>query len=167
MTKKKLEQVMGEIKNYRSEIISKLVQFASSDTLLFWCKEDARLAQKQEEMWTPVLKWATDELCTNYSVTSEFAVPEQDRITRKHLQLFMEDLSDKELAAFYLASINMKSELLAAALIKGQINAEQAFNAAYLEELWQAERWGKDDISEANRKALKNELSDIECFLRK
>ena len=78
---------------------------------------------------------------------------------------FISNLSDKELAAFYLASLNMKSELLAAALVKGHISAEQAFDAANLEELWQAEHWGKEDVSEQKRQSLKQELCDIEQFL--
>ena len=79
----------------------------------------------------------------------------------------MEGMSDEELAAFYLASMNMKSELLAAALVKGHINADEAYKAAYLEELSQADRWGYDEIAEERRQNMRSELSDIEDFLKK
>lgn len=84
----------------------------------------------------------------------------------KQFENFMENLSDKELAAFYLAAVNTKSELLAAALVKGHITAEQAFDAANLEELWQSEHWGRESTSEQRRQDLKRELHDIEQFLR-
>ena len=83
------------------------------------------------------------------------------------MRKFMENMSDEELAAFYLASMNMQSELLAAALVKGRITADQAYNAAYLEELHQAELWGHDQQADERRQSLKNELTDIENFLKK
>ena len=98
--------------------------------------------------------------------TDKMEVIEQKKNTLQGLQKFLETMSDKELAAFYLAAVNMKSELLAAALVRGFINAETAYNAAYLEEISQAERWGKDENAENKRQSLKKELIDIENFLK-
>ncbi len=165
MTKEKLEQAITEIKNHREEIITRLVQFSKTDSLLFWDKE-VSLYEKQEELWGPILKWAHHNLNAKYLTTDKMEVVEQKKNTLQGLKKFLETMSDKELAAFYLASINMKSELLAAALVRGFINAETAYNAAYLEEISQAERWGKDENAEQKRQALKKELVDIENFLK-
>ncbi len=165
MTAEKLKQAVGEIKTRREDIIDKLVQFASTDSLLFWANNDD-LVKKQEQLWSPVLSWANREFNSQYKATRGLEVPEPDKFSQANLKCFMENLSDKELAAFYLASVNMKSELLAAALVKGHISAEQAFDAAYLEELWQSEHWGKESASEQKRQCLKQELRDIEQFLR-
>ncbi len=164
MTREKLEQAVGEIKNCREDVIDKLVQFAPTDSLLFWANND-ELIKKQEELWNPILSWANQEINAKYITTKDLNVPEQDPYSLNNLKNFISNLSDKELAAFYLASLNMKSELLAAALVKGHISAEQAFDAANLEELWQAEHWGKEDISEQKRQSMKKELCDIEQFL--
>ncbi|MBR1649019.1 MAG: hypothetical protein IJ689_05410 [Alphaproteobacteria bacterium] len=166
MTKDKLAQAISDIKEHRDDVIGKLVQFSKTDSLLFWDKNSG-LAQKQEQLWAPVLKWADKTLNVGYVANNDLNVNEQSDTSAANLKKFMEDMDDKELAAFYLASINMKSELLAAALVKGEINAEQAYKAAYLEELYQAERWGIDDLAEQRRQVVKNELSDIEQFLRK
>ena len=165
MTKEKLEQAITEIKNHREEIITRLVQFSKTDSLLFWDKE-VSLYEKQEELWGPILKWAHHNLNAKYMTTDKMEVVEQKKNTLQGLKKFLETMTDKELAAFYLASINMKSELLAAALVRGFINAETAYNAAYLEEISQAERWGKDENAEQKRQALKKELVDIENFLK-
>ncbi|MBQ8784846.1 MAG: hypothetical protein IJZ59_02255 [Alphaproteobacteria bacterium] len=165
MTKEKLEQAITEIKNHREEIITRLVQFSKTDSLLFWDKE-VSLYEKQEELWGPILKWAHHNLNAKYMTTDKMEVVEQKKNTLQGLKKFLETMSDKELAAFYLASINMKSELLAAALVRGFINAETAYNAAYLEEISQAERWGKDENAEQKRQVLKKELIDIENFLK-
>lgn len=166
MTKTKLEQAVCEIKQHRNDVISRLVQFSKTDSLLFWNK-DAVWASKQEKLWAPVLRWADKTMNADYITTDKLEVVEQSKHTLEGLQHFIEKMSDKELAAFYLASINMRSELLAAALVKGHINAEQAFDAAYLEELSQAERWGRDELAEERRQLMKNELTEIEDFLKK
>ncbi len=165
MTVEKLKQAVGEIETRREDVIEKLVQFAPTDSLLFWGNND-ELIKKQEQLWNPILSWANREINAKYITTRDLNVPEQDPYSLNNLKNFMENLSDKELAAFYLASINMKSELLAAALVKGHISAEQAFDAANLEELWQSEHWGKESVSEQKRQDLKQELHDIEQFLR-
>lgn len=164
MTKEKLKQAVSEIKDYREDVIDKLVQFAPTDSLLFWGNND-ELIKKQEQLWNPILSWANREINTKYITTKDLNVPEQDPYSLNNMKNFISNLSDKELAAFYLASLNMKSELLAAALVKGHISAEQAFDAANLEELWQAEHWSKEDASEQKRQSLKQELCDIEQFL--
>ena len=61
MTKEKLEQAVCEIEQHRDDIISKLVQFSKTDSLLFW-DTDALVAEKQEQLWAPVLKWANQTL---------------------------------------------------------------------------------------------------------
>lgn len=166
MTKEKLKQAVCEIKQHRDDIISKLVQFSKNDSLLFW-DTDATVAQKQEQLWAPVLQWANQTMNSDYAATDKLEVVEPDSNSLAGLRSFMEGMSDEELAAFYLASMNMKSELLAAALVKGHINADEAYNAAYLEELTQAERWGNDAIADECRQNMKAELSDIEAFLKK
>ena len=166
MTNQKLKQAVSEIKEHRNDIISKLVQFSKTDSLLFWDK-DSKIAAKQEKLWSPVLRWAGKYIQAKYTPTNELEVKDQDQSTMLAMRKFMENMTDKELAAFYLASMNMQSELLAAALVKGQINATQAYNAAYLEELHQAELWGHDQQADERRESLKNELTEIENFLKK
>ena len=58
-----------------------------------------------------------------------------------------------------------KSVLLAAALVKKQITADEAFRAAFLEEIWQADKWGHDAEADQRREVIRQELIDVEKFL--
>ena len=71
------------------------------------------------------------------------------------------------LTAFYLAALNTRSVLLATALVKGHINADEAFELSELEELYQARKWGKEEVAEARRKSIKDTLNSIEKYLAK
>lgn len=165
MTIKKLTQATKEIVAYRTDIINNLLKFATTDMLLFWGTDES-LQAKQAEEWEPVLKWAREEFGGKYKATQSLEIQKENLDSGEGLKNFLEKLSDKQLAAFYLAALNMRSVLLASALVKGKINSEQAYKAAYLEEIFQAEKWGKDIEAEAKRKERKQELTDIEKFLR-
>ncbi len=161
----KLEKMVAEIGANRTEIIEKLIQYFLTDMLFFWSSEK-EVAERQQKEWQPLLDWAKNEFETDFIKTQTLNVPEQEEKSGWRLKLFLESLSDRELVAFYVAATNMRSVLLAVALIKGRISADQAFRAAFLEELVQAESWGVDEEAEKKRGALKQELIEIENFLK-
>ncbi len=165
MTVEKLQQAVGEIKDNRADIIAKLLQFSKTDSLLFWDSDD-KVAKKQQEVWGPIMQWMGETLHAQYVTTNKLDVPLQKANTMENFQKFVEKMSDRELAAFYFATLNMRSGILAAALVKGRINAKQAFEASALEELVQSEYWGKDKFAEERRNNMLNELKDIEKFLK-
>ena len=160
-----LEKTAKEIGKDREEVIDRLVRFSLTDMMLFWGQNED-LVKRQEKIWGPLLEWANEEINTKFIRTQGLDVPEQEKTSGYRLKMFLEKLSDKELAAFYAAALNMKSVLLAAALVKGRINAKQAFEAAYLEELWQAENWGVEEEAEKRRAEVRQELVEIEKFLK-
>ena len=59
----------------------------------------------------------------------------------------------------------MRSVLLAVALIKGHINATEAFELSELEELYQARKWGSEPVAEARRNSIKDSLISAEKYL--
>ena len=74
-------------------------------------------------------------------------------------------MSLKTLTAYYLAAVRLKSPLLALAFAEKKISASEAFDLAYLEELYQSKSWGVDDEAEQGRQCVKNELFEIDDFL--
>lgn len=160
-----LEDTAKDISAHRSEIIDKLLQFSVTDMLLFWGSEKS-LIERQQKVWEPIIKWAGDALETEIRHTDTLNVPEQDKTSGHRMRAFLNSLSDKELAAFYAAALNTRSVLLAMALVRGKITAEQAFEAAFLEELWQNENWGAEEEAVKKRELMKQELKDVEAFLK-
>lgn len=161
-----LDEAVKDVKLHREGIISRLVRFAETDLLLFW-GTDKELFSRQEKLWSPIIHWVNEVLQAEFKHTDTLDVPEGSTVSACYLKTFLESLSDKELAAFYSAALNMKSVLLAMAIIKGKMTAEEAFQAAFLDELWQNEKWGSDEEAVQRREIIKNELSDVEAFLNK
>lgn len=160
-----LEKAREEIAKNRAEVIERLVQFSMTDLLLFWGQEKD-LMERQAKIWGPILAWAEEKMKAKFVTTQGLDVPQENQTSGYRLKVFLESLSDKELTAFYAAALQMRSVLLAAALVRGKINAEEAFQAAFLDELWQAENWGSDEEAEKRRQTIKSEIIEIERFLQ-
>ena len=160
-----LFEMARQISKNRDEIIEKLLSFVQTDLMFFWGSEKD-LIEQQEKLWRPLLEWASYEFDINYKITQSLDVPTVDASDELKMRAFLESLSDKELAGFYVAASNVKSILIAAALVKKRISAEEAFNAALLEEHWQAEVWGSVDEAESRQMEIRKELKLVEDFLK-
>ena len=165
MVGEELKAALKDASLNKQEIIDKMCEFAQTDVLLFW-NDNPELVARQNEFWFPVLRWIGQELNIQLKTSTSLDVPNQEEKFAVALKRYLEKFSDKELIAFYKAALDMRSVMLAAALVKGKIDAEQAFQAAYLEELWQAEKWGKVEDAEKSRAKAKADLVEIETFLK-
>lgn len=163
--KKILDKAVKEIAQYREEIEKKLLEFARTDLLFFW-GEKRDLYLKQETEWQPIINWVEDALNVKVNKTDKLDTPDNEEM-QKPLKVAFERMNDKELACYYAAALNMKSVLLALALVKGKIDAQTAGKLSYLEELWQNEMWGTDEEAAKRRKERCDELVEIESYLKK
>ena len=159
-----LKQVEEDIKQHRVEIIDRLVNFALNDVLLFW-STDKEVKKEQQEKWLPILKWVDDTLNTRFKQTTSLETDTSGKTAATELKKYLDNLSDKELTSFYVAALNMRSVLLAVAMIKGRINATEAFELSELEELYQARKWGREPVAEARRNSIKDSLISAEKYL--
>ena len=160
-----LKQVEEDIKQHRVEIIDRLVNFALNDVLLFW-STDKEVKKEQQEKWLPILKWVDDTLNTRFKQTTSLETDTSGKTAATELKKYLDNLSDKELTSFYVAALNMRSVLLAVAMIQGRINATEAFELSELEELYQARKWGSEPVAEARRNSIKDSLISAEKYLR-
>lgn len=157
-------QAEKEIKEHRSEVIEKLVEFSFTDVILFWSANDD-IKSLQTEKWLPVLKWLNNRFKITLKETDGLTPPPQNENNRAGFTEILEKMNLKTLTAYYLAAVRLKSPLLALALAEKKITASEAFELAYLEELYQSKSWGVDEEAERGRQCVKKELLEIEEFL--
>lgn len=161
----KLQTMTKDVSLHRDEIIERMVNFSLTDTLLFRSPNAAELIEEERQIWDPIIDWVQKSVNANYEVSESLDVPQKNNASLPHLQVFLESLSDKELAAFYEVAKITKSVFLAAAMVKKRVTADEAFKAAFLEEIWQADKWGHDEEADKRRELIRKELADVEKFL--
>lgn len=160
----KIKQVEKEISSNRNEVIDGLVRLSVTDLLFFWGSE-REVIERQEKLWLPVIKWLEDGLNARLKYTQSLSVPEQDSTIEEKLRKFIDKFSDKELTAFYIATLTLRSTLLATAFVRKKITVEEAFDAAFLEEKIQSEKWGATEEMEKRQESIKKELFELDKFL--
>lgn len=154
------DKIKDSVKQERAEITKRLVEFAQTDVLLFW-SGNSEVHKLQEKQWLPVLKWLRKRFGMHVIQTEALTPPVSNVDSLKIFTDILNNLSLDNFSAFYLAAVRMKSPLLALALVERQVNADEAFNLAYLEEIWQSEKWGKDENAENRRCQIKQEINQI------
>ena len=140
-----------------------LAGYAQGDLLCYRADKPADLVARQAAEWDPLLSWARRRYDIDFAVTDAILHVPQPPLTVTRLSAALAALDPFRLAAMSPLVTIGGSLVTALALYEGEIDAEAAFAATHLDELWQAEQWGPD--AEAIQ-ARKNRLADFAAAAR-
>ncbi len=142
-----------------------LARYAEADLLCYRAAEPPALVARQNDVWNPLLDWARARYdCAFTQATGIIHVP-QPEATVKRLSEALASRSVFELAALSPIISIAGSLVIALALAEATIATEAAFDAAHLDELWQAEQWGEDDFALEARAARRADFTAAARFL--
>lgn len=154
---------IDRIPAHRPDLINQLAAYGANDMLCYRAETPLALVEREAAAWNPWLAWAARTygvtLATGTGITPITQPPETTEIFAAALGL----CNDAELAALGVAVPAMGSLILGLALAAGEITPEMAFELSTLEETFQIERWGTDDLSESRRLAI---LTDLQLCAR-
>ncbi len=132
----------------RTDVVEMLAAYGDSDLLCYRAVAPAELVERESAFWDPMLDWAEAELGvrleTRVGVMPEPQKPEVLEILTRRTQA----LSDFQLAAFHdLVSLS-GSLIIGFAAALGAHDIGGLWDMSRLDEIWQAEQWGQDDVAE-------------------
>jgi chaperone required for assembly of F1-ATPase len=139
------------VANDRADVVSGLLPYAETDTLCYRADPDEPLHRRQLDIWEPVLARAEARFGVQFTRVSGIVHKPQPAET---LATFRAELEQRD--PFTLAALRMTASL-AASLAIGLLALEPdadvpaLWDAASLEEEWQAELWGRDWEAEERR----------------
>ena len=142
----------------RGRVAAEVAAYGGHDLLCYRAEAPAALAARQQALWQPLLDWAALRFDAPLKVTAGVVSVAQAPAALKALGATVEALDDLELAVLSSAVAAAGSLVIGLALRAGHLDPQAAFEAAQLEELYQAERWGGDPEAEQRREAIKAEL---------
>ncbi|WP_026622839.1 chaperone required for assembly of F1-ATPase [Ensifer sp. WSM1721] len=127
-------------------VFDDVLRFAGSDLLCYRADSPAGLVKRQNDIWNPVLDWAAHSLGARFILAEGVIHQEQPR---EAISAYAEGLrpfaTPLGLACLHTITSLTGSALLALALAKGRLSAEEAWEAAHVDEDWQIEHWGTDE----------------------
>lgn len=148
-----LDRVGPEAEAVREEV----VRYAGTDMLFYRAEGPQTLADRQATCWDPVLDWIRSAHGARFFLTEgvrHVTQPEEALARVRDLV----PLSPLRLAAVHSMTTLTGSALLALAVAEGALAADAAWAAAHVDEDFNREQWGEDEIARERRTARRAEM---------
>jgi chaperone required for assembly of F1-ATPase len=142
-----------------------LGRYAESDLLCYRADHPASLLARQGEHWDAPLDWARRRYDVDFVVTAGLLPVDQPAVTVKRLAAAVAAYDAFRLAGLSPLITLSGSLVLALALAEGALTEEQAWEAAELDQIWQAEHWGEDTLATAAREDKRRDFRAAARFL--
>lgn len=142
----------------QAAVAAAVVAYAETDLLCYRAEHPQELAQRQNRHWQPLLDWAALQHDAALRVLPGLMPRPQPPEAVQALRRVVERCDVFGLSALQLATAASGSLVIALALLAGRVTPDQAFVAACLDELFQAEQWGEDAEAVRRRESVRGDL---------
>ena len=143
----------------RAAVAADLAAYAGTDLLAYRAGEPDRLVAAQAAAWDPILDWARTEFGARLILSEGVMHVEQAPEAVRALAEAVGAVDDPfRLTALHTLTTLTGSLLLALAVLRGRLTAAAAWDAAHVDETYQAEVWGGDSEAEARLAARRTEF---------
>lgn len=150
----------------RADIAGKLLAFAETDTLCYRADPDEPLYRRQQEQWEPLVAALEAREGIALERVSGIVHRPQPEATLAALRTRLQELDDFTLAGLQTMTSLAASLCVGLDALEPGADAAALWDAASLEELWQAEQWGRDEQAEARRAKRRREFMAAFDFVR-
>ncbi|MFO1085684.1 MAG: ATP12 family protein [Reyranellaceae bacterium] len=156
---------LDRVTRQRAQVIEDTAKYAESDLLCYRATDPASLVERQRALWQPLLDWAARRYDAPLVVAEGTSFVTQPAASVERLRAAVAAHSDLALSALYNLTHIAGSLVIALAAAERRLTAEQAFDAAQLDELYQIERWGADPIATERHAGIRRDLAAGVRFL--
>lgn len=126
------------------EVVQDIVNYAASDLLCYRAASPAEFVAKQARLWDSILAWVRAEYDAPFKVGTGVKHLEQPAASLDAVQQEISALGPFQLAALHVITTLTGSALIALAHAKRFLDNDAAWEAANVDENWQASQWGED-----------------------
>lgn len=133
----------------RRETVAELVRYGETDLLCYRAERPEALVARQAALWLPLLDWLERRHGIALRTVVGVLPQPQDPDTIARLERAIDALDNFALTALHMGATGAGSIAIGLAMMEGEISAEQAAAAAFLDERHQIEQWGADEEAEA------------------
>ena len=147
-----------------AETAEAFAAYVMSDLLCYRAEHPEKLVQKQADSWDPLLQWAKSRFDVSLAVTAGILPVEQPQ---ENLARFVAAAGEEPFrltALAHLAAL-LGSAILALALDEAHISPRQAYELAFLDDLYQMEDWGVDEEAQARLDKIELEIATVAGYL--
>ncbi|MBV1885717.1 MAG: ATPase [Parvibaculaceae bacterium] len=149
----------------RAYVLEELARFGDTELLCYRAENPTELVRLEADKWDPLVAWATTELKAPFKTTSGILHVEQPDTAKKAVEAALADVPDFALAGLHNVISITGSLILGFAILRGRLDAEEAFELAHVDEAYQAELWGEDSEAQERLALRRIELEQSAFYL--
>jgi len=150
----------------RAEVRASLLEYLDTDTICFYQDEPPPLVVLQQKYWDPLLNWARSTFDVEIRKFDSILFNSQPEATKRKFDTLLAQFDPWEMAAMERATYTTKSFIVALALVKRQLTADQAAETAQVEVNSQIQRWGEvEDSHDVDFHDVRRQLGSAACLL--
>lgn len=157
--------VLDRVTPQRAAIIDQLVAYGGNDLICYHDADESELGTRQVGAWAPWIDWARSALGAELVVAAGVMPVTQPPTSLAALGKAVASHDDWELGMLYRATTLGGSLVLGLAMVRDEMDSAALFETAFLDELWQAEKWGSDWEAEDRRAGIRVELDQAHRLL--
>ncbi|AMO70917.1 ATP12 family chaperone protein [Sphingorhabdus sp. M41] len=157
---------LDQVESERERIVSRIAAFADSDMLYYRADQGQQaLIAHQAEHWDPLLDWARQRYDVGFNLIHGIRYEAQPEATIARLTNVVEAQDGFTIAAM-LSLVGLSGSLIATlGLVEQTHDTKTLWPLVNLEELWQEQQWGRDDVAVAMRDLKRAEFEAAARFL--
>lgn len=137
-------------------VVDDIVKYAGHDLICYRAEGPQSLAERQTRAWDPILDWAHAQLGVRWVCGAGIMPVEQPKAAAPAVREELNRYNAFQLASLHEITALTGSALLALAYGNGRLDVCAVWDAAHIDETFQAEQWGDDPVS-VERRALRLE----------
>jgi chaperone required for assembly of F1-ATPase len=138
--------IIDGVSERSAPVAEEIARYLASDLVCYRAGSPRGLVERQARHWDPIVAWARDSLGARL-LLAEGVV----HVTQPEAALAAAGAGIPtdpwRLGALHSVTTLTGSALLALALAQGRISADEAWAAAHVDEDWNMEQWGRDELA--------------------
>lgn len=158
-----VDKAMG---HERAEMNRQVAAFGASDLLCYLAIYPPTLVRRQKDLWLPLLEWMKTRFGAELKSVSGIQYLQQPEDSLRKIEKIVADMGPEAFTALQAATGVTGSLVIALALVEGRLDAEGAWQAATVDEVYQLEKWGEDALARARLDKIRAELREAVAFLQ-
>jgi chaperone required for assembly of F1-ATPase len=141
-------------------------QYVETDLVCYRAEGPSALRERQAALWDPIVTWARTALGAALVVVEGVIAAGDDAAGAGAVAALAASLDDFRLTGLAHGVGLMGSAAVAFAMERGQLEADGAFAAAALDDLYQIEAWGEDAEARARLEHLRAEITALSGYFQ-
>ncbi|MDX2259462.1 MAG: ATP12 family protein [Hyphomicrobiaceae bacterium] len=150
--------ILDGIAESEEAIRADIAAFAMSDLVCYRADGPEELARRQAESWDPIVRWAETRLAAPLVLAAGLMPVAQSEGVREGMLAALSPLDAFRLAPLHVMTTLTGSALVALAVAEAVLDADAAWAAAHVDEVFQESQWGTDTEASTRRARRRAEM---------